>query len=115
MSAQRDDLSFSSLADELERLQAKGESRELLDALTTAVAALLRLADDDDQRFTGTAAAMEQMAALLEDAADLMRNGEPEECYEITCPGCGEIIVADEDELTEGIACPSCGAKIKME
>ena len=36
--------------------------------------------------------------------------------YEVTCPGCGETTILDEDALIEGgLDCPYCGAEIEFD
>ncbi|NMP38510.1 MAG: hypothetical protein GX051_10415 [Clostridiales bacterium] len=93
----------------------------IIDILGDLSLSVADLEDDVDE-------IVEQLDAVDEDLSDLEEFvyddcddecgcwDDDEECYEVECPSCGEIIYLDEDMLDEDeIECPSCGETLELD
>jgi len=99
-------------------IDAESKEGKLFDAIIDLLDDMaLTVSDLED----GLAELSDQVDAVDEDLDALEQDfyddeDEDEEFYEVTCPGCGDIVCLDEDMLLEGeIDCPNCGEKLEFD
>ena len=106
------------LAEGLDLDREKKEGRlffAALDVLEEAAAELAGLRAENE----ALSEALEAVSSDLEDVEEAVFGAEPdgegEECYSTTCPGCQETVYFDESVLEDGgVVCPYCGEKMEF-
>ncbi|MDR1669585.1 MAG: zinc-ribbon domain-containing protein [Oscillospiraceae bacterium] len=103
---------------------------ETLDAMSEAltdaeedIAALEDSVDELDDDLDGFAEMMDALSGMDDDDDDDDDDDnedddddDEEDEYEITCPGCENVFVVDEETIFRGgVSCPSCGKKLNFE